>query len=128
MSRRYCTPSSSSDRPPGKPIAAYAHPGEPAPGEPDTQPGNYYVTILHEAKGTCLALGPFPNDHTAALAAVEPVRTLCCNADGRMWFDCSWGTARFAEDFITPGKLNGRFPSLFPDAPSEAPIYVRQAT
>jgi hypothetical protein len=97
-----------------KTITSYRHPATDAPQEPDTALGNYYVSIIHETKGTCLALGPFPNDHAAALACVDEVRSYCCEREGRMHFDCKWGTVRMADTFTTPGKLNHHLPHIIP--------------
>lgn len=43
---------------------------------PDTQPGNYYVSMIHDGQ-IVLLRGPFRNDHASALAAVnEALATL----------------------------------------------------
>lgn len=70
---------------------------------PDTKPGNYYVTAISGEKVAWL-LGPFVNDHGAALGMVDAARAKACDIDPRAhWY--SFGTARAEHDF--PGKLNG---------------------
>jgi len=78
--------------------------------QPDTKPGNYYVTVTNEATGEYRPLlGPFPNDHAGALAMVDDVMAKACDLDPRgIWYD--YGTARLPEDFTEPGLLNDYFP------------------
>ena len=91
-------------------ISAYTHPAPQSDQQPDTEPGNYYVTC-RDGDQTWLMLGPFENDHASAIAAVEPVRTLCTR-DNRKSVFYSFGTARFAPDFTRPGNANKYLPEL----------------
>ena len=73
---------------------------------PDTAPGNYYVTARDGGRHALLA-GPFPNNHAAALALVDRARVEAEKVDPRaVWY--AYGTARFPETFNEPGKLNNR--------------------
>lgn len=84
--------------------------------QPDTQPGAYYVTAADVVSNAghvgavYLMLGPFPNDHAAALACVEAVQRICNELDGtgKAWF-LSYGTARYPVGFNKPGRLNVHF-------------------
>lgn len=71
---------------------------------PDTQPGNYYVTIQDGGRTGILA-GPFPNDHATALGMVDRASRLACQFSPQAHF-AAFGTARFPEDFTSPGVLN----------------------
>jgi len=76
--------------------------------QPDTRPGNYYVTVVNDHGDYRPLLGPFPNDHAGALAMVDAVMEKACDLDPRgIWY--SYGTARFSQDFATPGLLNDYF-------------------
>ena len=100
-----------------KTITAFTHP-TPAPDAqaPDTTPGNYYVSAGESGSAHFYTmLGPFVDDHAAALAAVETVRSKCHELDrsGKShWM--SYGTVRMASDFTRPGKLNQHLPHLLP--------------
>lgn len=60
--------------------------------QPDTKPGAYYVSA-RDGPRHALCLGPFVNDHAAALARVEAVRRLAADLDPRAhWF--AFGTCR----------------------------------
>ncbi len=84
-------------------IAAYTH-SAPSDQEPDTKPGSYYVSVRDNG---CfgLLLGPFPNDHQAALDHVAQGRQLAEEVDPRAAF-FSFGTCRMPEDYTKPGHLN----------------------
>lgn len=78
--------------------------------EPDTKPGLYYVSAMNETgKKWVPLLGPFRDDHGAALAKVDGVRTLACDLDPRgTWW--SYGTVRIDyQDSPPQGRLNGHF-------------------
>lgn len=98
-----------------KAITSYRHPGNAAPQEPDTQPGNYYVSTCNDSGAFWLMLGPFPDDHAAALAAVENVRAFTCQHDstGRAHF-MAFGTVRMAHEVTRPGNCNQYLPHLLP--------------
>ncbi|HEY6020838.1 MAG TPA: hypothetical protein VIY48_13350 [Candidatus Paceibacterota bacterium] len=78
--------------------------------QPDTKPGEYYVSVI-DGKRTALLLGPFTNDHAAALAMVDRVRAKAEEIDPRaVWY--SFGTVRLPSDDSVPiraGKLNAQF-------------------
>lgn len=71
---------------------------------PDTQPGNYYVSLIRDKK-TALLAGPFVNNHAAALAMVQQAKDAAYEADPMTWWDAI-GTARMPLDYTVPGKLN----------------------
>lgn len=72
---------------------------------PDTKPGDYYVSVI-EGGRTALALGPYRDDHAAALARVDEVRRYCVGYGGRVAF-ASFGTCRLdAADENPAGRLN----------------------
>lgn len=79
---------------------------EYGPGNPDPRPGNYYVSAV-DGPNYYLMLGPFPNDHAAALARVDEVRAFTKDKDtsGRAHF-MGFGTVRMAETVTRPGNLN----------------------
>lgn len=90
-----------------RPIVAYTHlqPTE-AVQAPDTQPGNYYVSAI-EDNGYHLVMGPFVNDHAAALAHVDAVRAVSCDVDRRaVWM--RFGTCRKAPGTGGLGLINKR--------------------
>lgn len=74
--------------------------------QPDTAPGHYYVTVRRDSRHAYL-LGPFTNDHAAALSRVEEVRELANRLDPRSHFD-AFGTGRLPIEFIgvPTGRLN----------------------
>ena len=83
----------------------------PAPQEPDTKPGHYFVSCIVGRPGgrrVALLAGPFVNDHARALSMVEPARTAAGAADPRaIWY--AFGTARLDADHPRadrPGVLN----------------------
>jgi hypothetical protein len=82
--------------------------------QPDTAPGNYFVSIVRDAgsksRKVGLLLGPFVNDHATALANVRIARSLAEAADPRAVWD-SFGTVRLPADYTTPGVLNDRLTS-----------------
>lgn len=77
---------------------------------PDTKPGAYYVTVIDGPRHGRL-LGPFFNDHAAALALVDAARAKAEEMDPKeIWY--AYGTARFPDDDSVPlrfGVLNGHF-------------------
>jgi len=78
--------------------------GAQAVQEPDNKPGNYYVSATDNGQ-FWLLLGPFPNDHAAALARVEEVRKFANEKNPRsFWF--AFGTVRMPEDHVKPGNAN----------------------
>ena len=73
--------------------------------QPDTAPGNYYVTAV-DARRTALLAGPFRDDHAAALAHVKRATDLAVNStDPRAWF-YAYGTARLPHTQTRPGIFN----------------------
>lgn len=75
---------------------------------PDTKPGAYYVSAVDGGR-YALLLGPFANDHAAALAMVEPVRAKACELNPRAhWY--AFGTCRLPPEVeAKPGRLNDYF-------------------
>ncbi len=87
--------------------AIAAPPADPKPQQPDTKPGNYYVTVRKECGDfRCLA-GPFRDDHAGALAMVDRARELACQVDHWACF-YAFGTARLEYSYSRPGLLNAR--------------------
>ena len=78
--------------------------------QPDTNPGEYYVTAIDGARSVKL-LGPFTNDHAKALSMVDAVRDYAVTIDPRAhWY--SFGTARVQGGDVVPiraGTLNKHF-------------------
>ena len=75
-----------------------------------TQPGEYYVSV-RDGKRAALLLGPFTDDHQAALDMVDAVRAKSAEIDPRAVF-YSYGTCRvWGVDRvpIRPGSLNRYF-------------------
>jgi hypothetical protein len=74
----------------------------PSTPEPDTTPGNYYVSAVNGRKYIAL-VGPFKDDHAGALAFVERARTYTVaeKPESAFW---SFGTCRLETD--KPGTLN----------------------
>lgn len=70
--------------------------------EPDTTPGNYYVSAVNGSKYIAL-VGPFKDDHAGALAFVERARTytVAAKPESAFW---GFGTCRLETD--KPGTLN----------------------
>ena len=73
----------------------------------DPRPGDYYVTAWYGNSYTYL-VGPFRNDHQAALGMVEAARRLAYTLDAKApWY--AYGTCRREIDDTHPrpgGKLN----------------------
>lgn len=96
-----------------KHIAAYTHPPlRASTQEPDTKPGDYYVSV-RDGSRTALALGPFRDDHASALVRVDDVRRHVQerSPDAHWW---SFGTCRLdASDDNPLGRLNGSLAELF---------------
>lgn len=93
-----------------KTVAAYTHTSTaPAPA-PSGEPGNYYVSVrdpdAHDGL-YWLLLGPFKDDHAAALARVDEARAYCLANDGsgKAHF-MAYGTCRMAHSYAEPGRLN----------------------
>lgn len=84
------------------------------PNPPDGALGNFYVDVVDPVHDrVSLLYGPFVNDHAGALAAVDMVRRLACDADPRAWFDYSFGTCRTPDDWPPrPGVLNHLLPAI----------------
>lgn len=78
--------------------------------QPDSKPGMYFVTAVKGSQWIPL-VGPFENDHAAALAMVEPARKKAEEIDAKaVWY--AYGTMRADAD--TPqAKLVGRLNSYF---------------
>lgn len=76
---------------------------------PDLKPGDYYVSVI-DGQRTGLLLGPFLNDHAAAIAMVEAARTKACETDPRAhWYafgTCRKDTPPATEPGNRPGVLN----------------------
>jgi hypothetical protein len=76
----------------------------------DTKPGNYYVSVV-DSKRYNLLLGPFVDDHKAALDHVDAVRAKAEELDPRAVF-YAYGTCRLPDDDSVPlraGLLNRFF-------------------
>jgi hypothetical protein len=74
--------------------------------EPDTKPGNYYVSVRDGKRFDFLA-GPFKDNHQAALDCVARCREILVDLDP--WADFhAFGTVRIDYDYDKPGKLNAR--------------------
>ena len=81
----------------------------------DSRPGEYYVTVIDGDRWNRL-LGPFTNNHQAALDMVDAVRKKACEIDPKAHF-YAFGTARIPSDDSVPiraGLLNRFF-----DMPTE---------
>ena len=70
----------------------------------DIKIGDYYVSIIN-GTSTCLALGPFPDNHTAALARVDEVNDYVSEHYPGGWF-YAYGTLRVIDGDHRPGTLN----------------------
>lgn len=79
----------------------------------DSKPGNYYVSVRKDSGDWRVLLGPFPNDHAAALAWVDKARRKAEEIDPKaIWY--SYGTVRLPIDAALPnGALNRFFPEAF---------------
>ena len=80
---------------------------------PDNKPGNYYVSVMRDDGQYRLLLGPFVNDHKAALNLVNAVRRKAEDLDPRAcWY--AFGSCRLEPDAAAPaGILNKFFPEAF---------------
>lgn len=77
---------------------------------PDTKPGEYYVSVI-DGPRRALLVGPFTNDHQAALDMVEQVRRKAEELDPRAAF-YAFGTTRLPGGDKVPiraGALNKYF-------------------
>ncbi|PNE59667.1 hypothetical protein A8H39_00515 [Paraburkholderia fungorum] len=87
--------------------------------QPDTKRDLYYVSAMNETGQKWVPLlGPFPDDHAAALGKVDDVRTLACDLDPRgVWW--SYGTARIDHRDAPPqGRLNAHFAAVHQRQPA----------
>lgn len=84
---------------------------------PDKTPGNYYVTVSLQEQVTPL-LGPFVNNHAAALDAVELAAQTLQQLDPRA-NECKYGTMRMGTTICEPGILN----QVLADVPGLARVY-----
>lgn len=73
---------------------------------PDTKPGAYYVTAMDGGR-VARVVGPFLNDHAAALAIVDAARAKAEEVDPRAAF-YAFGTCR-TDAPCGPGALNRFF-------------------
>jgi len=73
--------------------------------EPDSKQGNYYVTAT-DAGRVAFLVGPYRDDHAAALAMVDTARRIAPEVDrAAIWY--AYGTARVDPDvYDKPGILN----------------------
>lgn len=77
---------------------------------PDTKPGNYYVSVRRDDGDFRCLLGPYRDDHKAALAMVDEARKVAEELDPKaFWY--SYGTLRTEYSYSKPGILNDRMPS-----------------
>lgn len=75
--------------------------------EPDTRPGDYYVSAVDDRRAALLA-GPFRNNHARALALVEEARRVAGELDPWSHF-YAFGTCRLPCASSNPaGTLNER--------------------
>jgi hypothetical protein len=74
--------------------------------EPDTQPGDYFVTAADDGR-IALVSGPYRNDHAAALADVDHCRRLVEKLDPWAAF-YAFGTSRLELDSGKVGALQKR--------------------
>ena len=88
-------------------ISSYHHPSSNGIQEPDTKPGDYFVSMTNNG-GYSLLLGPFPHNHTAALELVSQARSVAEDIDPRAAF-LSFGTCRLEIESGRFGKLNEMF-------------------
>lgn len=72
----------------------------------DPRPGNYYVSMV-DGKRTALLLGPFKDNHQAALDKVDEGQKMAYDLDPRAPF-YAFGTVRMPDDYTKPGVLNQR--------------------
>jgi len=80
--------------------------------EPDTQPGSYYVSAA-DGDRIWLMLGPFENDHKAALEAVKAVKDYCVKREPYSYF-YAWGTCRLPAGSEKQGHANNCLLNLLP--------------
>lgn len=80
---------------------------------PDNKPGNCYVSVVRGDGDWRPLVGPFRNDHAAALAMVDKARAKAEELDPRAaWY--SFGTVRVDLVAYAPaGMLNKFFPEAF---------------
>lgn len=94
-----------------KSIATYHHRPDPPAQEPDTRPGDYFVSVFDRQSNAghgrhALAAGPYTT-HRAALDAVADVRRLAEGCDVRaVWY--AFGTCRLPVGSGRVGVLNKR--------------------
>jgi hypothetical protein len=95
----------------GRQISDYRH-NEPSAQQPDTQEGDYYVSVIDaDTNRAFLACGPFRDRHADALAAIAAVREAARSAASetmrRLATWGAWGTCRMPHG--TGPRLNERF-------------------
>lgn len=79
------------------------------PQQPDDKRGAYYVSAISHTDRVALVLGPFIDDHAAALERVDEVRRYCTRAYSDTAF-ARFGTCRLdLAPTLPTGKLNDRF-------------------
>ncbi|WP_157266578.1 hypothetical protein [Azohydromonas aeria] len=91
-------------------IANYTHAAETQGQQPDTKPGAYFVSVV-DGQRVGLLLGPFVDNHAAALARVDMVRAKAEEMDSRAVF-YAFGTVRLDADHPRAEKhgiLNSHF-------------------
>lgn len=75
---------------------------------PDTKPGAYYVSVMRGDGAWRPMVGPFIDNHAAALALVDKARAKAESLDPRaVWY--SFGTVRVDSDAPPAGILNQFF-------------------
>lgn len=72
----------------------------------DTETGNYYVTVADGGRVSPI-VGPFKDNHQAALDLVDQARQVAQEVDPRAAF-YAFGTARYPAEYDIPGMLNGK--------------------
>jgi hypothetical protein len=92
---------------------------------PDTKPGNYYVSVRRDDGDFRCLIGPFRDDHAAALAVVDVARRIAEKADPKAVF-YSFGTLRTEYSYDEPGILQKR--GLYPEPAEPAPAPVKRRT
>lgn len=80
---------------------------------PDSKPGSYYVSVRKDNGDWRPLLGPFVDNHAAALAWVDKAQAKALDMDPRAsWY--SYGTVRLEPGAAAPaGILNKFFPEAF---------------
>lgn len=72
---------------------------------PDTKPGDYYVSVVNDRGDTRLLSGPYRDNHAAAVADVDKAKHIAQDIDPKaVWY--AYGTVRVDHDVAGPGVLN----------------------